>query len=98
MKESSSLNPFANPMVINCWAIAAATKIAAIGLCHSVQGTSRQLPDYIGAPYKEIAYWVAGINHMAWFLRFERNGEDAYPALRAAMDDPEIYAKDAGAL
>jgi len=25
--------------------------------------------------------WGAGINHMAWFLRFERDGKDAYPAL-----------------
>jgi alpha-galactosidase len=86
---------YANPMVMNCRAIAAATTIRTIGLCHSVQGTSQQLAGYIGAPYEEITHWVAGINHQAWFLRFERNGEDAYPALRAAMDDPAIHAKDA---
>lgn len=85
---------YANPMAMNCWAIAAATKIRAIGLCHSVQGTSRRLAEFIGAPYEEITYWVAGINHQAWFLRFERNGQDAYPALRAAMDDPAIYDRD----
>jgi alpha-galactosidase len=86
---------YSNPMAMVCWAIAAATPIRAIGLCHSVQGTSRQLAGYVGAPYEEVAYWVAGINHMAWFLRFERaGGEDLYPALRRALDDPEIYAKD----
>jgi alpha-galactosidase len=85
---------YSNPMAMICWAIGAATKIRTIGLCHSVQGTAQQLADYIGAPYDEITYWVAGINHQAWFLRFERHGADAYPALRAALDDPAIYAKD----
>ena len=85
---------YSNPMAMLCWAIAEATPIKAIGLCHSVQGTSRQLAGYVGVPYEEVAYWVAGINHQAWFLRFERRGEDLLPALRRAMDDPETYAKD----
>jgi alpha-galactosidase len=85
---------YSNPMAMSCWAIAAATPIKAIGLCHSVQGTSRQLAAYVGAPYDEIAYWVAGINHQAWFLRFDWCGADAYPLLREAMADPETYAKD----
>ena len=38
--------------------------------------------------------WVAGINHMAWFLRFERDGKDAYPALWDALDDDDTYASD----
>ncbi len=71
---------YANPMAINCWAMNAATDIETIGLCHSVQGTSRQLAQYCNIPADEVTYWVAGINHMAWFLRFEHQGEDAYPA------------------
>jgi alpha-galactosidase len=85
---------YSNPMAMNCWAIAAATPIRAIGLCHSVQGTSRRLAEYAGVPYDEVAYWVAGINHQAWFLRFERQGQDLYPALRQAMANPERYAQD----
>lgn len=85
---------YSNPMAINIWAINAATRIKSVGLCHSVQGTSRQLADYIGAPYEEIGYYVAGINHQAWFLRFEWNGKDAYPLLYEAMQNPEIYDKD----
>jgi alpha-galactosidase len=85
---------YTNPMATLCWAIDKATSIKTVGLCHSVQGTSKQLADYIGAPYEEIAYWVAGINHMAWFLEFKRNGVDAYPQLREALENPEIYAKD----
>jgi alpha-galactosidase len=32
----------------------------------------------------------AGINHMAAFLKFERNGRDQYPWVRKACDRPEI--------
>ena len=59
-----------------------------------MQGTSKQLASYIGAPIEEITYYGGGINHMDWFLRFEWNGVDAYPLLHAAMENPEIYAKD----
>src|SRR5262245_2110036 len=86
---------YSNPMAINCWAVGAASDIATIGLCHSVQGTSERLAGFVGVPYDEVAYWVAGINHMAWFLRFERaGGENLYPALWRAMEDPAIYAKE----
>ena len=58
---------YSNPMAISCWSMNKATRIKNIGLCHSVQGTARHLALYVGAPYEEISYWVAGINHMAWF-------------------------------
>ncbi|MBD3184384.1 alpha-glucosidase/alpha-galactosidase, partial [Candidatus Poribacteria bacterium] len=82
---------YTNPMAMLCWLLTEATNVNLLGLCHSVQGTSQQLARYIKAPYNEIAYWVAGINHMAWFLEFCWNGEDAYPLLRKVMEDPEIY-------
>ncbi|MEE8362559.1 MAG: alpha-glucosidase/alpha-galactosidase [Dehalococcoidia bacterium] len=86
---------YTNPMAITCWAIDEETDVQTVGLCHSVQRTTQQLADYIGAPQEEVSAWVAGINHMAWFLRFERNGEDAYPALWDVCDDPETYDRDA---
>ncbi len=88
---------YANPMNINMWLIGAVSKIRAVGLCHSVQGTAARLAQFLGMPPEDVSYWVAGINHQAWFLQFRRNtyrGEDLYPRLRAAMEDPEIYAKD----
>lgn len=91
---SALLINYSNPMAMNCWAMEEATKIKSLGLCHSVQGTAERLAGFIGKPYSELAYWVAGINHQAWFLRFEWQGQDAYPLLFAAMNDPEIYAKD----
>ncbi|MBI4219217.1 MAG: alpha-galactosidase [Chloroflexi bacterium] len=85
---------YTNPMAIACWAILDATKIKTVGLCHSVQRTTEDLAGYIGAPRREISAWVAGINHLAWFLRFERNGEDAYPALRATLEDADVFNRD----
>jgi alpha-galactosidase len=41
---------------------------------------------------KDISFWVAGINHMAWFLEFKWRGEDAYPLLRERFKDPAIYS------
>jgi len=83
---------YSNPMAINCWALNKATKIKNIGLCHSVQGTARQLARYIGVPYNEISYWVAGINHMAWFLELKWKDKDAYPILRKRIkENPKLW-------
>jgi len=83
---------YSNPMAINCWAMNKTTKIKNIGLCHSVQGTARQLARYIDAPYNEISYWVAGINHMAWFLELKWKDEDAYPILRKRIkENPKLW-------
>ncbi|MCH6556270.1 MAG: alpha-glucosidase/alpha-galactosidase [Chloroflexi bacterium] len=85
---------YTNPMAIACWAISDATSTRTVGLCHSVQNTAHRLAEYIGAPPEDISHWTAGINHMAWFLRFERDGQDAYPELLASMDDQRNYARD----
>jgi len=85
---------YVNPMVMNCWAISRATKIKTVGLCHSVQGTAEQLAEDIGVPIDEINYFCAGINHMAFYLRFERkvNGatEDLYPAIRRVLAEGRV--------
>ncbi|OGV63705.1 MAG: hypothetical protein A3K19_17075 [Lentisphaerae bacterium RIFOXYB12_FULL_65_16] len=85
---------YTNPMAILTWIINERSQVPAVGLCHSVQGTSKQLAGYIGAPYEEVGYWVAGINHMSWFLEFTHNRVDAYPRLRQAMLDAAVFAKD----
>ncbi|MBN1668362.1 MAG: alpha-glucosidase/alpha-galactosidase, partial [Anaerolineales bacterium] len=70
---------YVNPMAMLTWAISRATPIKNIGLCHSVQGTAWQLATDIGVPLEEINYLAAGINHMAFYLKFERAGQDLYP-------------------
>ncbi|HIM60618.1 MAG TPA: alpha-galactosidase [Dehalococcoidia bacterium] len=91
--DATLLN-YTNPMAIACWAIADGTDVPTLGLCHSVQHTTADLADYIGAPSDSVTGWVAGINHLAWFLRFEQDGVDAYPRLFEAMENPEIYSRD----
>jgi alpha-galactosidase len=74
---------YSNPMAMNCRAINRASRIRTVGLCHSVQGTAFELSRDLGVPYGEIDYLAAGINHMAFYLRFEHEGEDLYPRLQA---------------
>ena len=88
-KDCLLLN-YTNPMAMNCMAVAKAVGIPHIGLCHSVQGTSQQLASYAGLPYQDITYLVAGINHMAFFLKFECRGQDAYPLLFNLLNDPKF--------
>jgi alpha-galactosidase len=85
---------YTNPMAIVCWSLFEATDVDVVGLCHSVPHTAAALADYLGVPEAELDYWVAGINHMAWFLRLERDGEDLYPALHEAARDGDVYERD----
>ena len=84
---------YTNPMCMLTW-LHSATGVRNVGLCHSVQFTIQELSGYVGLPKDEIDYWVAGINHQAWVLRFRHRGRDAYPLIRKAMETPNIYAKD----
>ena len=81
---------YVNPMAMNCWAISRASTIKTVGLCHSVQGTAGQLANDIGVPLEEINYLCAGINHMAFYLRFERAGEDLYPLIRQVAAEGRV--------
>jgi alpha-galactosidase len=83
---------YTDPLPPICWAMNDYTRIKNVGLCHSIQSTSAELARYIGVPYDEVSYRVAGINHMAWFLEFKWRGEDAYPLLREKFRDPEVYS------
>ena len=79
---------YVNPMVINCWALAARfSKLKFVGLCHSVQGTAAELAHDLDLPIERIRYRAAGINHMAFYLNFEEqlsdgSYQDLYPLLR----------------
>ncbi len=85
---------YVNPMSANCWGFYEATGRPHVGLCHSVQGTSEMLAQWIGVPYEEVTFFCAGINHQAWFLDFMRDAEDLYPKIWQAISKPEIYAQE----
>jgi alpha-galactosidase len=83
---------YTNPMAMLCWAVYEGSSIdRVVGLCHSVQGTTRRLAELVGVPFDDVTFLGAGINHQAFILRFERDGENLYPLLDEAIDrDPEL--------
>ena len=89
---------YVNPMAMLCMAInQIAPGINMVGLCHSVQGTAEQLAKDLNENVSDIEYFCVGINHMSFYLRFEKklNGlnEDLYPRLREIAEKksmPEV--------
>jgi len=94
------LMQYVNPMAINCWAIKEiAPEIRNVGLCHSVQHTSGQLAQYLGEDIADIDYLSGGINHVAFFLKFEKRHpdgrrEDLYPRLKALQAEGTVPEGD----
>jgi alpha-galactosidase len=86
---------YTNPMAMLCGALQRLTKITVTGLCHSVQGTARMLAGWIGAPFEEVDYVCAGINHQAWYIEYKWNGKNAYPLIYDAITQrSEIYNEE----
>ena len=77
---------YTNPMGMATAVFLRGSSIEGSGLCHGVYGTARKLAQFIGVDYSRVTYLCAGINHLACFLRFEVDGEDAYPLIRKAFD------------
>ena len=125
LSPEAHLLTYTNPMATHVLAIARATKVKVVGLCHGIRYTrgrmillaklaemgraevDRLLDDYEPTesgrtrftelhlacahdPHPEIESLAAGINHMAAFLVFRRDGEDLYPLLDKAYENPAI--------
>lgn len=92
---------YVNPMAMNSWAMAeAAADIRYVGLCHSVQETSGFLAEVLGENIADIDYACAGLNHVAFFTKFEKRTqdggrEDLYPRLRAMAASGQYPPEDA---
>ncbi len=89
----ATLLNYSNPMSMNMQSITRSGLSRAVGLCHSVQGTFDQLMGYIGEdPHDpKLGFICGGINHMSFFTRLEKTGQDLYPRLFDAMKDPKVY-------
>lgn len=85
---------YTNPMAMLCRGLQRETSIHLTGLCHSVQGTAEMLARWLKKPIGEIDYTCAGINHLAWYIQYRWNGQDAYPLLRNTIEKPEIYNEE----
>ena len=83
---------YVNPMCSNMIAINKAfPELKVMGLCHSVQGTAEMLAKDLNEDINNIEYLCAGINHMAFYKKFEKKiegkaNEDLYPKLKLLAD------------
>src|SRR5688572_11720233 len=83
---------YSNPMSMNMQTVSRThPHVRAVGLCHSVQGTICELAGYLGERPEDLSFVCAGINHMAFYLRLEKDGADLYPRLFDAMRRADVY-------
>ncbi len=97
---------YTNPMSMMMLAAGRTSSVPAVGLCHSVQGTSHLLAGRAKVPYAEMEWECAGVNHLAWFTKLKHAGQDLYPKLKALAakdlagkpsnpkDDGDLVRKD----
>jgi len=85
---------YVNPMCTCSIGMAMSSDIPFVGLCHGIQTTLDLISSYVGVDKDEIEFLAAGINHMAWFLKLEKDGKDLYPTFRENIEKPEYYIND----
>ena len=86
---------YTNPMAMLCRLVYGGTPTRnVVGLCHSVQFTTEDLAALVGVPAGEVTFLAAGLNHQAFILRLERDGESLYPLLDERIEsDPELQRR-----
>ncbi len=91
---------YTNPMAMLSGYMQRYTGIKTVGLCHSVQGCSKDLLYHVGMEDKIEGRrdLIAGINHMAWLLDIrDKDGNDLYPEIKrrikAKMAEPDFHDK-----
>ncbi|HEY5525011.1 MAG TPA: alpha-glucosidase/alpha-galactosidase, partial [Clostridium sp.] len=85
---------YTNPMSIITNAMQRATKVKTIGLCHSVQVCADTLLKGLEMDTENVAWQIAGINHMAWLLEIKKEGVDLYPEIKKRAIEKEEKHKD----
>ncbi len=85
---------YVNPMAACCIGMSKSSNIKFVGLCHGVQTTMDLIAGYVDSKKENIDFLAAGINHMAWFLKLEKDGKDIYPLFRKNIEKPEYYIND----
>ena len=87
---------YTNPMAMLTGYMLRYTKIKTVGLCHSVQGCSKDLLNALGMEDKVEGRTdvIAGINHMAWLLDVrDKEGNDLYPEIKKRAKEKNATEK-----
>ena len=87
---------YTNPMAMLCRTVQGELPhLVTSGLCHSVQGTAAMLAKWIGADMEDVSYTCVGVNHQAFYTKFQWNGADAYPLIHKAITErKEVYGEE----
>ena len=85
---------YSNPLSALTLTALRATSLQVVGLCQSVVQTAYELSEFVDVPYEHMHYRSAGINHLSWFVTLAMDGENLYPRLYSAAQDPAIYERD----
>lgn len=86
---------YSNPMTAVCRAVRKATGVELIGLCHGVHHVEGHLARFLGVEEGTITSFGVGLNHLTFLLGAWYRGEDAWPLLRAKLDEqrPTLQAE-----
>ncbi len=87
---------YSNPMAMLTGYMLRHTKVKTVGLCHSVQGCSKDLLKKLGMEDKIEGRVdrIAGINHMAWLLELhDKDGNDLYPEIKRRAKEKNATEK-----
>ncbi|MEG1442374.1 MAG: alpha-glucosidase/alpha-galactosidase, partial [Oscillospiraceae bacterium] len=71
-----------NPMAMLTQYCSKYTTVKNVGLCHGIKHSISEIATYMGLEKEKFTYKVAGINHMAWFLKMNYMGKDIYPEFK----------------
>lgn len=80
---------FTNPLTVLTQAVNKLTQTKCIGLCIGPDHTWAHLCRVIGVEKERTSVVIGGINHCHWITDFRLEGEDAFPILRARLDELE---------
>lgn len=86
---------YTNPMAMLCdGMLNAAPGLQLVGLCHSVQSTTKEWAHRLGLEYRTVEFACAGLNHQAWITQFEAEGEDLLPKIRELAVREDLWRSD----
>ena len=71
-----------NPMTTLTRAVAKATELKVIGLCHELFGVRSVIKEMFGTANDDLQMRVAGVNHLIWLLDLKINGQDGFRMIR----------------
>lgn len=79
---------YSNPMTAVCRAVRQATGVPVVGLCHGVHHVNHvYMPSFLGVEPGTITSYGIGLNHLTFYLDLRHRGQDAWPLVRAKLDE-----------